>query len=144
MKVETSQRRKATPVAGQVQVGDIGKKDGRMCGNTGQSVVVEAQRLEAGHVSEPLPGERGQEISIQPQLPQGLKVDKTAGVDQGHWVVGEPQEAQLGQVVEGCTGNFGDDSFLQAQFDRVRRDIYRDGGDPGVAALDRSAMSETE
>lgn len=107
-----------------------------MGGNTGQSVVVEAQCLEAGHVPQPLPGEGSQEVSIQPQLPQGLEVDEAAGVDRGHRVVGEPQEAQLGQVVEGCPRDSGDDGFLQAQFDRVRGDVDGDGGDSGVAALD--------
>lgn len=93
-----------------------------------------------GHVSESLPGEGGQEVSIQSQLPQGLEVDKTARMDRGHQVVGEPQEAQLGEVVEGCPRNLGDDSFLQAQFDRVRWDIDRDGGDSWVAALDGPAV----
>lgn len=59
-------RRQRAPVAGQVQVGDVGKKDGGVGGNTGQAVVVEAQCLEAGHVPQPLPGEGGQEVSIQP------------------------------------------------------------------------------
>lgn len=57
---EGRMRQKATPVAGQVQVGDVGKKDGRVGGDTGEAVVVEAERLEAGHVPEPLPGEGGQ------------------------------------------------------------------------------------
>lgn len=142
-KAEAFLRGGAAPVAGQVQVGDIGKEDGRVGGNAGQSVVVEAQRLEAGHVPEPLPGEGGQEVSIQPQLPQGLEVDEAAGVDGGHRVVGEPQEAQLRQVVEGCPGNPGDQAFLQAQFDRVRRDVDGDGGDSGVAALHRPAAGKT-
>lgn len=56
-------------------------------------------------------------------------------MDRGHRVVGEPQEAQLGQVVEGCPGNPGDYGFLQAQFDRVRRDVDGDSSDSRVAAL---------
>lgn len=61
-------------------------------------------------------------------------------MDRGHRVVGEPQEAQLGQVVEGRARNLGDERFLQAQFDRVCRDIDGDGVDSWAAALDRPAV----
>lgn len=61
----------------------------------GQTVVVETQSLEAGHVPEPLPGEGCQEVSIQTQLSQGFQVDKAAGVDGYDGVVGQPQEPQL-------------------------------------------------
>lgn len=61
----------------------------------GQTVIVETQTLEVGHVSEPLPGKGCEEVSIQSQLMQGLQVDKTTGVDGCDGVVGKPQEPQL-------------------------------------------------
>ena len=84
-----------TPVAGQIQVGDIGEKECSMSRKTGQTVVMEAQSLEARHVPQPLPGEGRQEVPIQTQLSQGLQVHKAAGVDGCNGVVGQPQEAQL-------------------------------------------------
>ena len=57
-----------TPVAGQVEVGDIEEKQRGVGRKDGQMVVVETQSLEAGHVPEPLPGEGCQEVSIQTQL----------------------------------------------------------------------------
>uniref|UniRef100_A0A3B3WXK8 DUF4605 domain-containing protein n=1 Tax=Poecilia mexicana TaxID=48701 RepID=A0A3B3WXK8_9TELE len=47
-----------------------------MSWKAGQAVVVEPQRLQAGHVSEPLPGEGGQQVPVQAQLPQRLQVDE--------------------------------------------------------------------
>lgn len=61
-----------------------------MSWKAGQTVVVEPQSLEAGHVSEPLPGEGGEEVSIQTQLPQSLQVDEAARVDRCYGVVGQP------------------------------------------------------
>lgn len=58
-------------------------------------VVVETKSLEAGHVSEPLPGEGCEEVPIQSQLSQVLQIDKAAGVDGCDGVVGQPQEPQL-------------------------------------------------
>lgn len=57
-----------TPVAGQVEVGDVEEKQRGVGREDGQTVVVETQSLEAGHVPEPLPGEGCQEVSIQTQL----------------------------------------------------------------------------
>ena len=101
-----------TPVAGQVEVGDVGKKESSVGRKAGQAVVMETQSLEAGHVPEPLPGEGGLEVAIQTQLSQGLQVDKAAGVDGRDGVVGQPQKTQLGQVVEGCPGHPGDQGLL--------------------------------
>lgn len=53
-----------TPVAGQVEVGDVEEKQSGVGREDGQTVVVETQSLEAGHVPEPLPGEGCQEVSI--------------------------------------------------------------------------------
>lgn len=83
------------PVAGQVEVGDVGEKERSVGREAGQTVVVEPQSLETGHVPEPLPGEGRQEVSIQTQLSQGLQVDEAAGVDGRDGVVGQPQELQL-------------------------------------------------
>lgn len=83
------------PVAGQVEVGDVGEEECGMGRKAGQIVVVETQSLEEGHVPEPLPGERRQEVPIQTQLSQGLQVDKAAGVDGRDGVVGQPQELQF-------------------------------------------------
>lgn len=45
-----------TPVAGQVEVGDVGEKERSVGRKAGQTVVMETQSLEAGHVPEPVPG----------------------------------------------------------------------------------------
>lgn len=81
-----------TPVAGEVKVGDVGEKECSVGREAGQAVVVESQCLKAGHVPKPFPGESCQEISIQTQLPQGLQINKTAGMNGCDRVVGQPQE----------------------------------------------------
>lgn len=46
-----------TPVAGQVEEGDIGEEERSMGREAGQTVVMETQSLKAGHIPEPLPRE---------------------------------------------------------------------------------------
>lgn len=84
-----------TPVTGQVEVGDVGEEECSMGRKAGQTVIMETQSLQTGHVPQPLPGEGCQEVSIQTELSQGLQVHKAAGVDGGDRVVGQPQKAQL-------------------------------------------------
>lgn len=83
------------PVAGQVEVGDVGEEECSVRWQAGQAVVVETQSLELWHVPEPLPGEGCQEVPIQTQLSQGLEVDKAAGVDGRDGIVTQPQKLQL-------------------------------------------------
>lgn len=70
-----------SPVAGQVQVGDVGEEDRSVGWEARQAVVVKTQSLKERHVPEPFPGEGRKKVAIQTQLSQGLKVDKAAGVD---------------------------------------------------------------
>lgn len=84
-----------SPVAGQVQVSDVGEEDRSMGREAGQMVVVKTQGLEERHVPEPLPGEGREKVAIQAQLPQHLEVDKAAGVDSCDGIVCQPQEPQL-------------------------------------------------
>lgn len=53
-----------TPVAGQIEVGDVEEKERRVGWKAGEKVVVKTQSLEAWHISEPFPGKRRQEVSI--------------------------------------------------------------------------------
>lgn len=84
-----------SPVAGQVQVGDVGEEDRSMGWEAGQTVVVKTQSLEERHVPEPFPGEGCEKVPIQTQLSQGLQVDEAAGVDGCYGIVRQPQEAQF-------------------------------------------------
>lgn len=83
------------PVARQVEKGDVGEKESSVGRKAGQTVIMETQSLELGHISEPLPGKGYEEVPIQSQLSQGLQVDKAAGVDRCDAVVGQPQKTQL-------------------------------------------------
>lgn len=85
----------SSPVAGQVQISDVGEEDRRMGWEARQMVVVKTQSLEERHVPEPLPGEGCEEVPIQTQLSQGLQVDKAAGVDSCDGIVCQPQEPQF-------------------------------------------------
>lgn len=84
-----------SPVAGQVQIGDVGEEDRSMGWEAGEAVVVKTQSLEARHVPEPLPGEGCKEVPIQTQLSQSLQVDKAAGMDSCDGIVRQPQELKF-------------------------------------------------
>lgn len=85
-----------SPVAGQVQISDVGEEDRSVGREARQMVVVKAQSLEERHVPEALPGEGCEEVPIQTQLSQGLQVDEAAGVDSCDGIVCQPQEPQFG------------------------------------------------
>lgn len=84
-----------TPVAGEIQVGDVGEKESSMGRQAGQPVIVQTQSSKARHVPQPLPGKSRQEVPVQPKLPERLQINKAAGVDGGDGVVSQPQELQL-------------------------------------------------
>lgn len=74
---------------------------------------------EVRHLSDGLPGERGDLISIQTELMKDLQVVEAGRIHKGDGVVGEPQIPELSEVVKRLVFYLPHRRFLHTEFHRV-------------------------
>lgn len=80
---------------------------------------MQIQCLEIGHLSEGLPGERGDLISIQTEFMQDLQVVEAGRIHRADGVVGEPQVPEIWEIVKRLIFYSTHRCFLHTQLHRV-------------------------